>query len=162
MLDPSRGTIGTSFHYRKCNELARWLMSSPYQGAIHQRPPLGVVLLNCAPTRTTHFSLHTSNMLSWYSVSQSLLFKSLETHPDTCPSAANERNPPLLPGIGDDNKIEELERCNGVEESGSEEEHGEDGEKNVNRGCNDSMDWNNSGLYSVLCLPDASWCINVR
>ncbi|KAG1886405.1 uncharacterized protein F5891DRAFT_988963 [Suillus fuscotomentosus] len=68
---------------------------------------------------------------------------------------ANERNPPLLPGVGDDNEIEELERCNNVEESGSEEELGEDGEKNVNGGCDDSMDWNNSG-NTEAGISDAS------
>ncbi|KAG2048025.1 hypothetical protein BDR06DRAFT_1013353 [Suillus hirtellus] len=91
---------------------------------------------------------------------QSLLFKSIETHPDTCPSAVNECNPPLLPGIGDDNEIEELERCNNVEESGSEEELGEDSEKNVNGGCDDSMDWNNSGF--ATSLTDASMSSNTE
>ncbi|KAG2053532.1 hypothetical protein BDR06DRAFT_1008669 [Suillus hirtellus] len=86
---------------------------------------------------------------------------SLSCHPSETPAGTvNECNPPLLPGIGDDNKIKELERCNNVEESESEEELGEDSEKNVNRGCDDSMDWNNSGF--VTSLTDASMSGNTE
>ncbi|KAG1722178.1 uncharacterized protein EDB91DRAFT_1256192 [Suillus paluster] len=59
---------------------------------------------------------------------------------------ANERDP-LLPGVGDDNELEELEGC-------------DNGEEDMNGGCDGSMDWNIPGLYIVSCLPDASRCIN--
>ncbi|KAG1844077.1 hypothetical protein DFJ58DRAFT_844148 [Suillus subalutaceus] len=47
---------------------------------------------------------------------------------------------PLLPGVEDDNELEELEGCDNGEEDG---------------GCDGSMDWNIPGLYIVLCPPDS-------
>ncbi|KAG0708155.1 hypothetical protein DFH29DRAFT_994409 [Suillus ampliporus] len=56
---------------------------------------------------------------------------------------ANERDP-LLPGVGDDNEIEELEGCN-------------NGEEDMNGGCDGSIDWNIPGFAtSSTKISDAS------
>ncbi|KAG1851078.1 hypothetical protein DFJ58DRAFT_729060 [Suillus subalutaceus] len=63
------------------------------------------------------------------------------THPNTRPSAANEHDP-LLPGVGDDNELEELEGCDNGEKDG---------------GCDGSMDWNIPGFGNTKAgISDAS------
>ncbi|KAG0693375.1 hypothetical protein DFH29DRAFT_1007357 [Suillus ampliporus] len=56
---------------------------------------------------------------------------------------ANKRDP-LLPGVGDDNEIEELEGC-------------DNGEEDMNGGCDGSIDWNIPGFAtSSTKISDAS------